>query len=283
MDNFIIVDSGSSKSSWKYINGKIIKEFVIEGINPALQKHEDITFVLTKGFVNQETIFNAEKIFFYGAGCASEENCRKLELALRSIFPYAEIKIFSDLMAAAHALFNKSKGIPCILGTGSNSAYYNGSVLFKSVPSLGYVLGDEGSGAYIGKYFIRDLLYNNVPESLGNNYLEKFNLNKINLVAYFYSLKRPNVFLANTGGFISENNTNEYAWNLIEKSFTEFIEIHILPYLHFEKNLSLSFVGSIAFKNLEILSEALKKFDLAFTEVIQFPIERLLDFYCKHR
>ena len=172
----LIADAGSSKIEWTLISsdGNIIAQFISPGINALLSSKED----MEKAFANvAETLDKAvDEVFYYGAGCANEETCRKVADAIRKVWPDAEIDVKSDLYAAARSLLGNQPGIACILGTGSNSALYDGKEITANIPPLGFILGDEGSGTSLGKRLIKEVFKGEMPEDLKNSFFKECNI-----------------------------------------------------------------------------------------------------------
>jgi glucosamine kinase len=189
-------------------------------------------------------------IFFYGAGCSSIENKKLIEVALREINPKAKIEVEHDLLAVARALCQNEVGIAVILGTGSNSCLYNGSHIVKNTPSLGYILGDEGSGSYIGKQFIADIWYDRVPQDLKDLFIKEFPFDLNYYLNKIYKEPHANAFLASFCKWLSDHKNNKYVNDLLKNSFEQFLEKQIKPY-GVQLTRKIHCIGSIAyyFKN----------------------------------
>lgn len=277
----VVADGGSTKSEWIIKTGDETLLIRLQGINPVLQSPGVIKEILKKGFEQYNLVFQANKVFYFGAGCTRGENVSRMERTLKSVFPYAEISVDSDLLAAAKSLFLDEKGIACILGTGSNSGYYDGVSVHKNIPSLGYLLGDEGSGAAIGKRFLKDILYKIAPEYLAREFLESIHIDREKLVPFIYSQRHLNLFLAQAGGFLTGRNSDDYAQMVISICFEEFIDIHVLPYFSIDESAKVGFVGSIAWLNRDILLEILNKRGIMVMKIIRKPIDELMNYYLK--
>jgi glucosamine kinase len=275
--NYLIADSGSTKTDWILLqNGEKIR-FTTKGLNPQIQKESEILDILSelKNYCKTEHI---DHVYFYGAGCSREENCMRISEALKKVICLDQVFVEHDLLAAARALFRHQEGIACILGTGSNSGVYNGSQITENIPALGYILGDEGSGAHIGKAFLRDYLYNNVPPEVSDLFSLEFSLSVAEIFNKTYRESNANVFLASVGGFVSRNTKHSYCNKLLSKSFLAFIQHHILPYKEI-RTLPIGFVGSIAERNQHIMMELLHKMSLKAGIFISSPIENLLAYH----
>lgn len=246
----LIVDSGSTKALWCLVdNGIVMQEITTTGINPYITSSEMISAIVQLEIISVlQAVPNA--IFFYGAGCSSFENKKLIEVALREINRNAKIEVEHDLLSVARALCQNEVGIAVILGTGSNSCLYNGNFIVQSTPSLGYILGDEGSGSFIGKQFLADIWYDRVPQNLRDLFLAEFPFELNYYLNKVYKEPNANAFLASFCKWISTHKDNSYVQNLLKNSFTQFIEKQIKPYgVHISNTIHC--VGSIAyyFKN----------------------------------
>lgn len=252
---------------------------VFSGINPNIHsdKHINDTIASIFNFFSEKS--KISQIQYYGAGCGSETNISRVFTILKNYFFDSEIHIYSDLMASAHALTKGNTGIVAILGTGSNAAFFDGTNLIKMTPSLGYLLGDEGSATDIGKTFLRNLLYREVPDDLAEEFLNHSTIAREMLINYIYSLPQPNKFFADTGAFITSKNQHYFAENLIFKCFSEFIKQLLLPLSVKYEITEMNFTGSMAFLNRHILRRALHLFNLSLKDVLQNPLEGLWQFY----
>lgn len=201
----LIADSGSTKCEWCLVSGNEKKRFFTQGISPYFLSYDQVVELLEKNVMPKTRKQVIEEIFYYGTGCKSVVNRQMMRKAIRKIFPKANVLVEHDLMAAAKALCGKEKGIACILGTGCNSGYYNGKRIIKNSPGLGYVLGDEGSGAYLGKKVLQYYLYNTFDEDLNFRFNDRFNTNDAQILENIYKKPLPNRYLASFTVFLSEN------------------------------------------------------------------------------
>jgi N-acetylglucosamine kinase-like BadF-type ATPase len=228
--SYLIADSGSTKCEWALVNGKKSKKFSTIGISPYFLTQQQIIDLLTKVVlpkIKQETISH---IFFYGTGLGNADNAKILKAALRIVFISAKIDVNTDMLGAARSLLQNQKGIACILGTGSNAAYYNNNKIAKNSPGLGYVLGDEGSGSYLGKKVLQHYLYNTFDEELIANFNASFNTNKDEILSSVYKQSFPNKYLASFSIFLSENRGHYMIENIIEDGLHDFIFQHLLKF-----------------------------------------------------
>ncbi len=274
----IIADSGSTKTSWCLSgNNGFTEYFSTTGINPFFRTTEDIAVELREKLL-PETGADIEQIYFYGAGIINEEKGNIVKSALQQIFPTAIIEVQSDLLAAARSTLQKEKGIACILGTGSNSCLYDGNEIIEHVPPLGFILGDEGSGAVIGRKLVADYLKGIMPENISVKFKNRFQLTYSNFLEGVYKKEKPNQFLAHFVPFLHENIADEYCSNLVETSFEEFFKRNISKYSGFQEQ-PICFVGSVAFYFQEQLKNVLQKNHLQIKTVLKEPLNGLLKFH----
>ncbi|MEY2918668.1 MAG: hypothetical protein RIS73_2382, partial [Bacteroidota bacterium] len=212
----LIADSGSTKAEWCLIDGKKKKTFFTQGLSPYFFSAEQIQKILEQELKPKMKLIQPDEVFFYGTGCSNPNNVKLVKKAIQKVFVKAKISVDHDLSAAAKALCGNEKGIACILGTGSNSCYYNGKKIIKNSPGLGYVLGDEGSGAYLGKKVIQYFLYNTFDEDLMDRFKAKFNTNSNEILEAVYKKPLPNRYLANYAIFLAENRGHYMVENIIE-------------------------------------------------------------------
>jgi glucosamine kinase len=274
----LVADSGSTKTNWIATDKRRSFEFHTEGINPQILTNQQITAIFNEQIMHQEWFNDITQVYFYGAGCSSDEKCANVKECLLPHFPKSEIFVEHDLTAAGRALFGQNKGIACIIGTGSNSGTYNGKNIDKNIPALGYILGDEGSGAYIGKKFVKEYLYGITPEKFRKEFETKTGLNKQLIFDKVYKNPSPNVFLASLGSFVTDHNSEKYFYDLIFNSFKDFVSYHILLYEGYQE-MEIGVIGSIAYYNQEILKDVLKATDLQLKKIIRSPIKELTDYH----
>ncbi|MFN3760115.1 MAG: N-acetylglucosamine kinase [Algoriphagus aquaeductus] len=270
----LIADSGSSKTDWRVIDrdGQI-SQYRGVGFNPYYMTAEEMSIQMRHDFlVNlQEEI---EVIFYYGAGCAAPERKQEVAEALRSIFSRAEIHVDHDLAAAAHATCGHSPGIACILGTGSNSCDYDGERITATRPAAGYILGDEGGGCYIGRKFLQDFIHEEMPSKIREAAIERFHLTQHIIQDHVYRQPYPSRYMASFCRFISENKSDPYCYGLFYNSFKDFFAKHVCKYTHYREK-PVSFVGSIAYYNSDILRKAALDTGIQVNLIIESPIAGL--------
>ncbi|MFU8842440.1 MAG: hypothetical protein ACNA7V_01385 [Bacteroidales bacterium] len=275
----LIADSGASKSDWILIdkNGEHLS-FQLIGLNPFYLTPEETGNILSKELTPFIEAKKIEKLYFYGAGCASPYKCMMLEEAFSALFKNSEIIIKSDLLGSARALFGNKPGIACILGTGSNSCYYDGETIVQRAVSLGYFFGDEGSGAHMGKQFIKDFLMGTLPEELNEAFRKNFNYTRDNILDAVYNLPFPNRFLASFCEFFADHLSSKYIFNLITNSFREFFNGYIEIYPEY-KEASIGFTGSVAYFFEPLLREVARENGIRIDHIIQSPIRFLAAYH----
>jgi len=275
---YIIADSGSTKAEFRLLgDNEKEKTFLLPGINPFYQSESDIKKLIHRELYSKMLEFDIQKIYFYGAGCAFPEKKKMLENALSHSFPQTEIFIDSDLLAASRALFGSNRGVACILGTGSNSCLYNGQAIEKNVSPLGFILGDEGSGAVLGRKFISDYLKNQLPDSLQKKFFSQYNVSPPEIMERVYKQPFPNRYLASFTPFLSENIDEEPIYQLVKTSFIEFFERNIKQYPI--TNEKIGFIGSIAYYFQDILREVAEKMAHQIGKIEKSPMEGLMRFH----
>ncbi|RKE00030.1 ATPase [Marinifilum flexuosum] len=271
----LIAESGSTKTDWVFLKeGKIQKQQQTLGINPF---HMDISSIIDN-IKSLENFHLVEQIFFYGAGCATDETKQKVKDALLEVFPSASCEIHSDVLAAARSVCGREKGIACIIGTGSNSCLYDGKDITHNVRPLGYILGDEGSGAVLGKRLIADILKGVAPEDIATAFYKKHDLEYAYIINKIYREEAPSRFLAQFTVFLSENIEHPYVSNLLQEEFTKFFERNIKQY-NDHSSLPIHFIGSIAYYFKKELNKVAEKLNLQTGKIIKSPLEGLIEFH----
>lgn len=278
----LIADCGSTKIDWCVLNGnKLEKQFFTSGINALLMPEEQIRATLAAELVPEAKDFPIEEVYYYGAGCLSEDICSNVSRAISANIPTAKvIDVNSDLLAAARALCGNEEGIACILGTGSNSCYYDGEKIVDNVSPLGYILGDEGSGAVLGKLLVGDVLKKQLPEELCKKFMEEYGLDRMKIIEAVYKKPAANRFLASLSPFLNKNIEEPAVHRLVLNAFKAFFVRNIANYRNF-KSLPVSFVGSVAYYYQDVLKEAAKALDITIGLVIKSPMEGLLKYHSK--
>ena len=275
----LIADSGSTKTDWCLVQApSIVREITTQGINPVLQDDETIEAVFTQQLLTEIDRLASEvsDVFFYGAGVTPQMQPRMRRL-LREHFPKANVRAESDLLGAARALFQLKQGVACILGTGSNSGLYDGDRIVRNVPPLGFILGDEGSGAVMGKRFLGSLYKGLLPEDLKERFEQATGLSLPDVIQRVYREPMPNRFLASLSPFIAENLQCEPLRMLVLEHFQSFFQRNVAAYGRPE--LPVGIVGSIAHHFRSLVEEAAVKEKIRLEKVVQRPMNGLVDYH----
>ena len=274
----LIVDSGSTKAEWCLLDGQKKRKIVTQGISPYFLSSMQIKSILEKELMPGLKGVNPDIIHFYGTGCSKPANISIIKQALRKLFTGAELKVNSDIMGAAKALCGNEKGVACILGTGSNSCYYNGKKIINNRPGLGYILGDEGSGAYMGKKVIQYFLYNTFDPDLMDRFMAKYHTDSATIRDAVYRQPLPNKYLAGFVGFLIENRGHFMIENIIEDSFNDFFFTHICKYKE-SWTLPIHFTGSVAYGFKDVLKEMCQSYVLELGNVLKQPMDGLIKYH----
>lgn len=274
----LIADSGSTKTHWCLINnGQLKKEIFTNGINPFYQTEEQITAEIAENVLSQIALTEVSSIKFYGAGCSFPDKILMVENALKASYPDALMAVSSDLLAAARGLFAQAAGIACILGTGSNSCYYDGCDIVENVSPLGYILGDEGSGAVLGKLFIADVLKRQLSEELISQFFEETGLAAPQIMEAIYKKPFPNRYLAQFTRFMHANLCNEQVRQLVYRAFCAFFERNVKQYNYEQHKTAI--VGSIAFYFQPVLRQAASDCGVELGDILQSPMTGLIAYH----
>lgn len=277
----LIADCGSTKIDWCAVeNGKVVKQVFTCGMNAVMLTEEEM-----KGRIAAELMPNVadikdkiEGVYFYGAGCISPDVCANVANAIRANIPAPVIEVHTDLLAAARALCGHEAGIACIMGTGSNSCFYDGKEICDNVSPLGYILGDEGSGAVLGKIMLGDILKNQLPKELCDKFLSQYELDRLTIIKRVYKEPQANRFLASVTPFLAENINHPAVHALVLNAFKAFFVRNIQQYKDYDK-LSVNFIGSIAYYYRAVLTEAAEACHCKVGTIIKSPMEGLIRFH----
>ena len=274
----LIADSGSTKTDWCVIlDNTPIKRLGTKGINPFFQSEEEIQQKLTASLLPQlpEGKFNA--VYFYGAGCTPEK-APTLRRAIADSLPVVgNIKAYSDMLAAARGLCGREAGITCILGTGSNSCFYDGKEIVNHISPLGFILGDEGSGAVLGKLLVGDILKNQLSPAIKEVFLKQFDLTVPEIIDRVYRQPFPNRFLASLSPFIAQHLEEPGIRQLVLGSFIAFLRRNVMQYDYTQ--YPAHFIGSVAHCYKEILQEAAQETGIRIGKILQSPMEGLIQYH----
>lgn len=275
----LLADSGSTKTDWGLVeNGKLVKRLRTSGMNPFQMSEEAITEEIKTHLVPELPGTVLDEVHFYGAGCTKEKQ-PIVERALRANLTInGECEVASDMLGAARGICGHKPGIACILGTGSNSCSYDGKNLVKNVSPLGFILGDEGSGAVLGKLLVGDVLKNQMPEAITKRFLEKYKLTSAEIIDRVYRQPKPNTFLASFVPFLEENIDEPKIYNLVKESFRSFLRRNVMQYEGWQ-TLPIGFNGSIAKIYKKPLLEALEEEGMHLGRIIQAPMEVMVEYH----
>lgn len=282
----LIADSGSTKVHWCLMaaNGHTA-EFITDGINPLFQTSDAMRNSICNQLLPQMASMlwagTVSHVFFYGAGCTPEKS-PFVEKAIESVFKKAKVFVASDMLGATRGLLGHEKGVACILGTGSNSCLYDGEQIIKNVPSLGFILGDEGSAATLGKRLVSDLLKNQLGDDLKERFLSQYAINQADVIEHVYRQPFPNRWLANLARFCAENIDDPRIHDLVYDHFAQFVKRNISQYYTSEEqkqSMPVGFVGSIAFYYRPVLEQVMNDYGFRVGQILQDPIPGLVEYH----
>lgn len=274
----LIADSGSTKCEWCLIANNRKKKIITQGISPYFLSADEIILLLQNELVKKLKDVQVDEVHYYGTGLGNPDNVKILKKVLKKVFPTATIEANIDLLAAARAVCGNEKGIACILGTGSNSCYYNGKKIVKNSPGLGYVLGDEGSGAYLGRKVIQHFLYNTFDEELLLRFNEQFKTSANDILEHVYKRPQPNRYLASFAVFLAENRGHYMVENIIEDGLNDFFFTHLYKYRE-SWLYPISFVGSVAYGLQDVLQDLCNTYELELGKVLKQPMDGLVSYH----
>jgi N-acetylglucosamine kinase-like BadF-type ATPase len=278
----LLADSGSTKTDWRLIdNADKIHEFRTSGFNPYYQSSSEISNGLSEELIPQLKGRKPESICFYGAGCSTGGKQDIVKSALQNFFPESKTEVQSDLIGAARALCGHKPGIACILGTGSGSCSWNGEKIIEQIPSLGFILGDEGSGAWLGKKLITAFLRNKLTPEIHNDLENSFHINKEEILKRVNKEEMPSRYLATFAKFYSSHLDDSYIYELAYNSFSDFAKNYIIRYQGFQSN-PVHFVGSVAFHNRKVLEQLAQSMNFKVKNIISNPIEGLIHYHTQN-
>jgi glucosamine kinase len=274
----LIADSGATKAEWCLLTNGKKKTILTQGISPYFLDTDQISTLLLKELKPKLKNLEVDEIFYYGTGCANPENAKSVKKAIGKIFLDSKIEVTHDLLGAARALCGRKKGVACILGTGSNSCYYDGKKIVKNSPGLGYVLGDEGSGAYLGKKVIQYYLYGTFDDELRSIFDFTYTTNKAEILNNVYKKPMPNRYLAGFAKFLAENRGHYMVENIIEDGLNDFFFNHLCKYKE-TWTLPVHFAGSVAFGFKDVLQQLCNSYEFEFGKIMKNPMEGLIEFH----
>ncbi len=272
----LIADSGSTKTDWCLADETRSIAFKTTGINPYFQTDDEIRRILSREVLERLPITEITEVCFYGAGCATPSQCRMIAGLLQYVIGCEQVEVNSDLLGAARALCGNEPGIACILGTGSNSCYYDGKGIARQVPPLGFILGDEGSGADLGRRLVADCLKGELSEPLQERFFSRFQLSREQIMQAVYKEPFPNRFLASLSPFIAENLDEPEMRTLAIDAFTSFFRRNVLHYPQGEK---VHMVGSVAYYYRPVLQEVARSLSLTTGKILSAPLTELVKYH----
>ncbi len=271
----LVADSGSTKAHWRLVDdNNNISQYETIGFNPLFIDTNGIIAALEKDIVPKLPSGTISHIYFYGASCSSADRCAIVANALQAVFKSANVMVDHDMLAAARALCGNEPGFAAIIGTGSNSCYYDGAAIVENIPALGFILGDEGSGAYIGRMLVREYIYQTLPADLQEKFYATYKLSKDDIFTAVYSKPLPNRFLAQFTTFATRNLSHPHIVGIVDKAFDDFFVHHICRYPRY-KELPLGIVGSVAYYQSSILRQVAERHGVTISTIVEAPIAAL--------
>ncbi len=273
----LIADSGSTKTHWCLVSDNSVDHLFTQGFNPYTQSESYIREAIRLELLSQVKS-EISSIYYYGAGCSSDDKIEVIKSALSASFPKSQLHVDHDLLASARALCGNQKGIAAILGTGSNSCLFDGKNIIENIPALGFILGDEGSGSYLGKKLLASFFYKNLPQDLEFSFKKEYASSKEEILESVYKKPNPNRFLASFAPFLSKNISHPFIHDLVFQSFSDFFTSQVMKY---ENATSYPFncVGSIGIVFSDVLSEVIQAKGFTKGKIIKSPMEGLLEFH----
>jgi len=278
----LIADSGSTKCEWSLISSRTRSSFFTQGLSPYFLTPEQMEQVIEGDLVTHLKKSRVTEVYFYGTGHKDPENAKRTKKILQRIFNEAEVNVTHDLMGAARALCQTAPGVACILGTGSNSCAYTGKRIAKNSPGLGYVLGDEGSGAYLGKKVVQHYLYGIFEGDLKNKFEKKYRSDAAEILENVYRKPLPNRYLAAFAKFLSENRGHYMVENIIEDGLNDFFYHHVSRYKESEK-YPVHFTGSVAYHFRDVVENLCEAYGLQTGTILKSPMEGLVRYHTTHK
>ena len=279
---YFIVESGSTKSDWVLVDSKNNQSFYSTmGFNPYFHSSDLIENELKKHVDILAVTEEVRGVYFYGAGCSSDEMNQIVSDGLKRIFKQASIVVDHDLLACAYATYTGRPAISCIIGTGSNSCLFDGNKLTEVVPALGYILGDEGSGSYFGKQLLSNFLYHKLPANVEKDFVETYHLDKDQIVNNVYREPNANVYISSFMPFIAKHKNEPFFSEMVYQGFKKFMEVHVCCYSDFQ-HTEVHFVGSLSKIFENELNKAANELGVTITSIIQKPVNGLVNYHLNY-
>lgn len=279
----LITDGGSTKCDWVLLNHQrdVVFRTKTPGLNPAVLTSEELKRRIIDNRDLRAISEQIEAVDFYGAGCGTSKPKKSVHQVLSALFPNAAIKVYEDTAAAVFAV-TTTPGIVCILGTGSNSCYFDGKNIHQPIASLGYSVMDEASGSWFGRALIRDYFYKRMPTSIAEAFAANYNLDADDIKMNLYQKPHPNAYLATFAPFLFQEKggvkKDAYFYDLIKKEMATFIDCRILSFEN-ATEVPIHFVGSIAQFSKDIIEECFREHNLKLGTILQHPIDGLIEYY----
>lgn len=274
----LLADSGATKAEWCLLQNGKKKTLFTTGISPYFLSKEQIITLLNKELLPKLKNVSIDEVYYYGTGCANPNNAKLVKQALQKVFDGAKVAVDHDLMGAARALCGHSKALACILGTGSNSCFFNGKKIVKNSPGLGYVLGDEGSGAYLGKKVIQYYLYGTFDEELRGRFDVTYTTNAAEILENVYKKPLPNRYLAGFTKFLAENRGHYMVENIIEDGLNDFFFTHLCKYKEVW-TLPVHFTGGVAYGFRDVIKTLCNSYEFELGNILKNPMEGLVSYH----
>ena len=274
----LIADSGSTKTEWCLLKNNKPVIFTSQGMSPYFVNAAQVENIIINEVIPFLKKNKPDEIYFYGTGCKNPDNVKMFKKVFHKIFNDASVYVDHDLSGAAKALCGNEKGIACILGTGSNSCYYNGKKIVKNSPGIGFILGDEGSGAYLGKKIIQHYLYHIFDDDLRARFDAKFVTTDSEILESVYKKPLPNRYLASFAIFLAENRGHYMIENIIEDGLNDFFYTHLISYSESSK-LPVHFTGGIAYGFRDVIQQLCIGYDLQPGTILRSPMEGLIKYH----
>src|SRR5574343_798244 len=278
MPAILIADSGSTKCEWCLLENGKKKTVLTPAMSPYFVSGDEMIQILNKQLMPKIKNTKVDELHFYGTGLGNPANVVIMKKVFKQLFPKTKTEINTDLLGIARASCGKNKGIACILGTGSNACFYNGKKIVNISPGLGYVLGDEGSGAYLGKKVIQYYLYNTFDEDLRYKFDLKYNTDKVTILEQVYKQPLPNRYLASFALFLTENRGHYMVENIIEDGLNDFFFTHLCKFGESWK-YPINFVGGVAYGFKDKIIELCESYEFEFGQILKNPMEGLIRFH----
>lgn len=276
----IIADSGATKTDWRVLEGENEVHFETTGLSPFFNNNDNFQQALNSGFPSNMDAANVEEVFFYGSGCALEERGQMVETYLKNFFTNAKTHAYSDALGAAKALFGDNSGVVVILGTGCNVTFYDGKELKAQTPSLGYALGDEGSGAYIGRLLLRKYLYHLLPNDVCKLLEQQYDVSLSTILDSMYVKAKPSAYLASFVPFVVQHRNHHAVIQIVDEAFNDLYRYHLSAFSNLAE-LKIGVIGSVGHIFSDRLNALAAKNGFSISQYLQYPILKLVEYHRK--